>query len=87
MACRVPVAEVIESMVGGAARIVEVSEDDVAGAMRLAFDATHNLAEPAGALALAGLLAERERARGRRVAVIQTGGNVDAPPSSRSSLA
>ncbi len=78
VACRVPVAEAVDAMARGAARIVEVSEDDAARAMRLAFDATHNVAEPAGALALAGLLAEREQAAGRRVAVIHTGGNVDA---------
>ena len=47
-------------------------------AMRVLFSATHNVAEPAGALALAGLLAERSRAAGKRVAVIQTGGNADA---------
>ena len=34
-------------------------------------------AEPAGSLALAGLLAERERVAGRRVAVVHTGGNAD----------
>jgi threonine dehydratase len=78
VACRAPVAEAIDAMVRGAARIVEVSEKDAARAMRVAFDATHNVAEPAGALALAGLLSERERASGRRVAVIHTGGNVDA---------
>ena len=78
VACRVPVTEAVDAMRRGAARIVEVSEDDAARAMRLAFDATHNVAEPAGALALAGLLVERDRASGRRVAVIHTGGNVDA---------
>ncbi len=46
--------------------------------MRILFAATHNVAEPAGALALAGLLAERSRMAGRRVAVIQTGGNADS---------
>jgi threonine dehydratase len=55
-----------------------VSEDDVAAAMRLLFATTHNVAEPAGALALAGLLTERGSAAGRRVAVILTGGNADA---------
>lgn len=39
---------------------------------------THNAAEPAGTLALAGLLSERTWAAGKRVAVIQTGGNADA---------
>jgi threonine dehydratase len=55
-----------------------VSEDDAAEAMRVLFATTHNVAEPAGALALAGLLAERSWAAGKRVAVIQTGGNADA---------
>ena len=41
-------------------------------------DRTHNLAEPAGALALAGALSERSALAGRRVAVVQTGGNIDA---------
>jgi threonine dehydratase len=46
--------------------------------MRLHLQATHNMPEPAGALALAALLAEGDRVRGKRVAIIQTGGNVDA---------
>ena len=33
--------------------------------------------EPSGSLALAGLLAERDRVRGKRVAVVMTGGNCD----------
>ncbi len=36
----------------------------------LMYRATHNLAEPAGSLALAGLLAERDRCAGQRVAVV-----------------
>jgi threonine dehydratase len=60
------------------ARVLTISEDDAAEAMRILFASTHNVAEPAGALALAGLLAERSRAVGKRVAVIQTGGNADA---------
>lgn len=49
--------------------------------MALMYRATHNLAEPAGSFALAGLLAEREQApervEGRRVAVVHAGGNAD----------
>ena len=41
------------------------------------FRATHHLPEPAGAIALAGLVAEREHQRGKRVAVILTGANMD----------
>jgi threonine dehydratase len=77
VACRVPDADAISVISAGAARILTVSEDDAAQAMRVLFTATHNVAEPAGALALAGLLAERPRAAGKRVAVIQTGGNAD----------
>jgi threonine dehydratase len=77
VATRVPVPEAIEVINAGAARILTVSEDDAAEAMRVLFATTHNVPEPAGALALAGLLAERPAAAGKRVAVIQTGGNAD----------
>jgi threonine dehydratase len=77
VACRVPDAGSVAVMAAGAARIVTVSEDDAAEAMRVLFATTHNVAEPAGALALAGLLGERGQMAGKRVAVIQTGGNAD----------
>jgi threonine dehydratase len=78
VACRQPVPAVIDALRAGAARVLCVEEDDAASAMRLAFDATHNVAEPAGALALAGLFQERGRSSGRSIAVIHTGANVDA---------
>lgn len=79
VACRVPDPEAIAAIRAGAARIVQVSEDAAADAVRTLFAATRNVAEPAGAIALAGLLAEREQMQGRRVAVIQSGGNIDEP--------
>ena len=78
VACRSPDPDAISVISAGASRILSVSEDDAANAMRLLFVTTHNVAEPAGALALAGLVTERSWAAGRRVAVIQTGGNADA---------
>jgi threonine dehydratase len=78
VACRVPDPDAISVISAGAARVLTVSEDAAAEAMRILFATTHNVAEPAGALALAGLLAERSRAAGKRIAVIHTGGNVDA---------
>ncbi|MHA1113890.1 MAG: threonine dehydratase [Alphaproteobacteria bacterium] len=78
LACRVPVAEAVAIIAGGAERVVTVTEDDIAAAMRLYFSATHNLAEGAGAASLAALLAEPERNRGKRVGVILSGGNIDA---------
>jgi threonine dehydratase len=78
VATRVPDAEAVAVIAGGAARIVRVGEDEAAEAMRLLYRTTHNIPEPAGALALAGLCLERSRAAGRRVGVIQTGGNADS---------
>jgi threonine dehydratase len=77
VACRVPDPAAIELICRGAARIVEVPEDLCADAVRLLYSTTHNVAEPAGAIATAGLMMERDRQRGRRVATVLTGGNLD----------
>ena len=77
VACRVPDATAVEAIVRGAARIVTVSDDECADAIRLLLTTTHNLAEPAGAVATAGLLADRDRQPGGRVATILCGGNLD----------
>jgi threonine dehydratase len=78
VACRVPDAVAIETILSGASRVTRVSEDATADAMRLLFSTTHNVPEPAGAIALAGLMAERDQMAGKRVAVVQTGGNADS---------
>jgi threonine dehydratase len=78
MACRTPVASAVAALRAGLARVVEVEEEEVASAMRALFVDTHNVAEGAGAAGLAACLRERERVHGRRVAVVLTGGNVDA---------
>jgi threonine dehydratase len=78
VACRVPDPDAIATIVAGAARIVTVSEDACAEAVRVLLATTHNLPEPSGAIALAGLQAEAAPAAGRRVAVVQSGGNMDA---------
>jgi threonine dehydratase len=59
----------------GAARIVRVSDDEVADAVRLIYSTTHNVAEGAGAAACAA--AAKEDNRGRKVAIVLTGGNID----------
>ena len=61
----------------GAARIVQVGEDEIAEAVRLYFRTTHQVAEGAGATPLAALMQERERMAGKTVAVILTGANID----------
>ena len=61
----------------GLAGIVSVSDDEVAAAMRLLYETTHQVAEGAGAAALAAAWQQRYRLHGRRVGLILSGGNVD----------
>ena len=83
MACRDPPAEALAIVVKGAARVVTVSEDEIAEAIRIYHACTHNLAEGAGAAPLAALLKERDRFAGKRVGVILSGGNIDMPVLAR----
>jgi threonine dehydratase len=78
MAVRVPVAEALAVYGPGAARIVAVSDAEVAEAIRIYYHDTHNLAEGAGAAPLAALMQERDLMRGRKVGLILCGGNIDA---------
>jgi threonine dehydratase len=77
LAVRVPDPEALDIILRGAARIVTVSEAEIRRAMRILFTDTHNVAEGAGAAPLAAALQERDRLAGKRVAVIQSGGNID----------
>lgn len=77
MATRVPDPAALAIILKGVARIVQVTDAEVAAAIRAYWTDTHNLAEGAGAAPLAALLQEREQMRGRRVAVILCGGNID----------
>ena len=83
LACRDPQPEALAIIAQGAARILRVTEDEIAEAMRLYYTATHNMAEGAGAAALAALIRERDRRKGRRVGVILSGGNIDMPVFAR----
>jgi threonine dehydratase len=77
LATREPHDEAIAIICRGAARMVQVTEDDIAEAMRIYYDDTHQIAEGAGAAPLAALLAERSRMRHKTVAVILSGGNIE----------
>lgn len=76
MAVRVPVPEALEAIRAGADRIVEVSDAEVKAAMRDLYRCTHNIAEGAGAAPLGALLKDPAR-KGKRFAVILSGGNID----------
>ncbi|MFO1335829.1 MAG: threonine dehydratase [Piscinibacter sp.] len=78
MACRVAEPDALAIIRREVDEIVSVSDDEVAQAMRALFADTHNVAEGAGAAALAALLQQRERWAGRRVGLALSGGNVDS---------
>jgi threonine dehydratase len=78
MACRTPVSQALETIRAGIHRVVEVTDDEIEGAMRAIYDDTHNVAEGAAASTLAALLKERDQVRGRDTAIVLTGANVDA---------
>lgn len=77
MAVRMPVREAFDIYREGAARIVAVSDAEVAEAIRVYYRDIHNLAEGAGAAPLAALMQEKDLMSGRRVGVILCGGNID----------
>ncbi|WP_413795392.1 MULTISPECIES: threonine dehydratase [unclassified Pseudomonas] len=79
LAVRRPIPEAFAVYGAGAARIVAVSDAEIAEAMRVYYTDTHNLAEGAGAAALAALMQEREAMQGKKVGVILSGGNIDRP--------
>ncbi|MDM0091178.1 MULTISPECIES: threonine dehydratase [unclassified Variovorax] len=78
MACRTPVPESLAVLAAEAEDVVAVSDDEVAQAMRWLFTDTHNVAEGAGAAALAAAMQQRERWQGKTVGIAVSGGNVDA---------
>src|SRR4051794_9922824 len=79
MAVRIPDAEALATMQAGMERLIEVTDDEIAEAIRVLYTDTHTLAEGAGAAAFAALMREREKMRGQRVAVIVSGQNIDRP--------
>ena len=79
MAVRIPDAEAFAIMQAGMAGLIEVTDDEVAEAIRALYTDTHTLAEGAGAAAFAALMRERAAFQGKRVAVIVSGQNLDRP--------
>jgi threonine dehydratase len=77
MATRVPDADALAIIRKGASRIVQVTDGEVGAAIRAYWTDTHNLAEGAGAAALAAALQEKQKIRGKRVGLILSGGNID----------
>jgi len=79
LACRTPNAAAMEVIWANVERIVEVSDAEIADAMRAYYRDTHNLAEGAAAAALAAAIRESSLFQGGKIGLVLTGGNVDAP--------
>lgn len=77
MACRIPQPEALEAIWKYVDHIVEVTDDEIAEAMRVLYECTHNCAEGSGAAAIAAIAKERGLIGNMRVAAVLSGGNVD----------
>src|SRR5947209_5781088 len=64
LALPIPEAQALEIIKQAAARLITVTDDDIAQAIRVYWTGTHNLAQAAGAAALAGSLHETETTAG-----------------------
>jgi threonine dehydratase len=77
VATRVPDPDALAIIRKGASRIAQVTDDEIAAAIRAYWTDTHNLAEGAGAAPLAAALQEKTRLQGKRVGLVLSGGNID----------
>jgi threonine dehydratase len=77
MATRNPDADAVAMICKGVSRIVQVTDDEIASAIRALWTDTHNLAEGAGAAPLAAALQEKSKLSGKRVGLVLSGGNID----------
>jgi threonine dehydratase len=77
LACRIPDQAALDVILANVDEIVQVTDAEVAEAMRLIFATTHNVAEGAGAAACAAALKKRDAIAGKRIGLVLSGGNVD----------
>lgn len=77
MACRVADPAALDILLPHLERIVQVSDEEVAQAMRALYADTHNVAEGAGAASFAAAMKERDQLKGLVVGTTLCGGNVD----------
>jgi threonine dehydratase len=83
LACRQPQPEPFEIVRKGVTEIVRVSENEIANAVRVLYTDTHNVAEGAGAAALAALLKQTASLQAKRAGLVLSGGNIDMAALSR----
>ncbi len=77
LSCRRPNEEALEIIRAQVAEIIEVTDAEIATAIRAYLEDTHNLSEGAGAASLGGALKQKSEVAGKRIGMILTGGNID----------
>ena len=77
MACRIPEQSALELIWKGVEQIVQVSDEEIAEAIRILHECTHNIYEGSGAAAYAAAMQDSSRLKGCKIAVIASGGNID----------
>jgi threonine dehydratase len=75
VACKTPNKDALQHVIHHAHEIVTVNDDEAISAMREIIQATHNIAEGAGALAYAALKKHQTQFEGQRIACVLSGGN------------
>jgi threonine dehydratase len=78
MACRIAEQDALDLLAPQLDHVVQVSDTEVADAMRAIFHDTHNVAEGAGAAAFAAAWQEKHSLHGLKVGATLCGGNVDS---------
>ena len=78
MACRIADQAALDILIAHIDHIVQVTDAEVAQAMRDIYTDTHNVAEGAGAASFAAAMQERAALKGLVVGTTLCGGNVDA---------
>lgn len=77
MATRIPSPDAFAIYGKAVARVIRVSDDEMAEAIRIYHEDTHNMAEGAGAAPLAALIKDTWRQHDKACGVILCGGNID----------
>jgi len=77
LSCRKGDENALQAILENVDHIVRVSDAEVARAMKALFTDTHNVVEGAGAAGLAAAMKAANELKGKRVAFIATGANVD----------
>jgi threonine dehydratase len=76
LATRVPFEMTMNIMRRLIDKIILVSEDDLKQTIRLLLETTHQLAEGAGAASTAGAIKMKDELKGKKVALVISGGNL-----------